>query len=147
MGTNRFTLEPVLSHRKFLEELLQKELAVCGRLLTKRKKKLEILVKKKDELLRELQHKQRESATISETLLYIGFVEQLYEDIKKQKADVFESENQLEKKRVDLTEALKKRKALEKLREKASQTFREEMLKNDLDVLNEVAISRFNMRM
>ena len=78
--------------------------------------------------------------------LYLPFIEQLSKDIEKQKKNILELENDVEQKRQDLVGATKKKKTLEKLKDKGLKTYKQEMTKNEQEFLNEVAVNRFSGR-
>jgi len=143
----KFNLEPVLNQRKFVEENLQKELAVLKKLLADEKKMLANFKKAENEVLGELQQRKEESSTISDILLYVSFIEQLSRDIEKQEKRVFDAEKRFDQKREDLIEAMKKRKILEKLKEKRLELYQQEVIKKERDFLNEVGINMFNRKM
>lgn len=140
----RFNLEPVLNHKSFIEEQLQKELALFKAIVEDEKNHLINLKKTKKKLSGELQEKQKHGTSISETILYIKFIEQLLNAMEKQQIKLFEAEKRLEKKRDELIEAMKNRKILEKLKEKKENEYWEEVSKDDQDFMNEVAINGFN---
>jgi flagellar FliJ protein len=142
----RFPLEPVLHHRSFIEENLQKELAVLKKMLAHEERKLNSYRKAKYEFLCELQKKEEEGITVSEIVLYSSFIERLSMDIAKQRERVLEFEKKVDQKREDLIEAMKKRKILEKLKEKKRKAYLQEVMKKEQGFLNEVAINRFNRR-
>jgi flagellar FliJ protein len=143
----KFTLEPVLNHRKIIEEELQKELADLKRRLVDEKRKLETYERAKSRSLAELQQKQEEGITAPEILLYESFIERLSRDLDKQKERVLGAEQKVDQKLEDLVAATKRRKTLDKLKEKGLEKYRRELLKNEQDFLNEVAVNRFNRRM
>ena len=141
-----FNLEPVLKHRKLVEENLQKELAVLKLLLVNEREKLQTYKESRSKFLVELQRKQEEGTTISDVFLYLPFIEQLSKDIEKQNKTVSDLEKDVEQKRQDLVEATKKKKTLEKLKDKGLKAFKQEMIKKEQEFLNEVAVNRFNGR-
>ena len=141
-----FNLESVLSHRKLVEENLQKELAVLRLSLVDEKEKLRNYKESRSRLLEELKRKQREGTTISDVFLYLSFIEQLSKDIEKQKKNVLKLENDVEQKRQDLVEATKKKKTLEKLKDKGLKAYKQEMTKDEQEFMNEVAVNRFSRR-
>ena len=142
----KFTLQPLLNHRKFIEETLQKELSLFKILLADEKKKLKDYEKARNRFLVELQQKQRESITVSENLLYFNFLVRLAGDLNKQRDIVLDVEKKFDRKRDDLIEAMKNRKTLEKLKEKRLKAYNHKLMKNEQDFLNEVAINMFNLR-
>ncbi|MBW1702549.1 MAG: flagellar export protein FliJ [Deltaproteobacteria bacterium] len=143
----KFNLEPVLNQRKFVEENLQKELAVLKKLLAGEKKMLATFKSEENEVLGELQQRKEESITISDILLYVSFIEQLSRDIEKQEERVLDAEKRFDQKREDVIEAMKKRKILEKLKEKRLKLYQQKVIKNERDFLNEVGINMFNRKM
>ena len=110
----RFNLEPVLNHRRLVEETLQKDLAISKISLIDENKRLITYEESRVKLLEELHQIQKEGTTTSDILLYLPFIEQVSKDIKRQKKRVFELEKQVEQNRKDLLEATKKKKALQK---------------------------------
>ncbi len=146
MKKYRFNLEPVLNHRRLVEEILQKDLAILKISLIDENEKLLTYEESRVKLLGELQQIQKEGTTTSDILLYLPFIEQVSKDIESQKKRVLELEIKVEHNRKDLLEATKKKKALQKLKEKAFKTYNQKLLKNEQDFLNEVAVSQFNRR-
>lgn len=142
----KFTIQPLLNHRKFIEEILQKELSLFKRLLADEKKKLKDYEKARNRFLVELRQKQRESITVSENHLYFNFLVRLASDLDKQRDIVLEVEKKFDQKRDDLIEAMKNRKMLEKLKEKHLKAYNHKLMKNEQDFLNETAINMFNLR-
>ncbi len=139
----KFPLGTVLNHRKFLEENLQKEFGILKRLLVDERKKLTDIRNSSKKCSKDLRQRQRKSLTVSESLIYVRFIEQLSRNLDKQKVRVIETEQDVEKKREDLVAAMKNRKALEKLKEKGLETYRNNLLKQERNFMNEMASVRF----
>jgi len=146
MKEYRFNLEPVLNHRRLVEETLQKDLAILKISLIDENERLITYEKSRVQLLEELQQIQKEGTTTSDILLYLPFTEQVSKDIERQKKRVLELEKKVEQNLKDLLEATKNKKALQKLKEKAFKTYNQKLIKNEQDFLNEVAVSQFNRR-
>ena len=142
----KFPLEPVLNHRKFIEENHQKELALSERLLSDEKARLFAIKNARKKLLGELQQKQEKGITVSEALLYFGFIDHLSKDLENQEKRTSEVKTKCDQKRADLIDAMKKLKALKKLKDKRSKTYRQELMKIEQDFTNEVAIDKFNRK-
>jgi len=140
----KFSLESVLNHRKLIEDIFQKELAAVKELLSEEKKKLGAYKEKEKRGLEKLRLKQMEDIIIPEILSYLTFLEQLSGELETQKERVLEVEEKLDQKREDLIEALKKKKILEKIKEKGWKEYRQELIKGEQDFLNELAINRFH---
>ena len=143
----KFSLGAVLNHRKFLEENLQKELGALKRALADEKKKLADLKNARQQSSAELLQKQQKAMTVSENLLYIRFIEQLFERLKKKNLKVCEAEQIVESKREDLVEAVKKRKAMEILKEKGLKKYNQKLLLDEQNFMNEMASVRFKRKM
>jgi len=146
MKEYRFNLEPVLNHRRLVEETLQKNLAILKKSLIDENERLITYEESRVQLLEELQQIQKEGTTTSDILLYLPFIEQVSKDIERQKKRVLELEKQVEQNLKDLLEATKNKKALQNLKEKAFKTYNQKLIKNEQDFLNEVAVSQFHRR-
>ena len=140
----QFNLEPLLNHRRYLEELLQKELADLKIRLDAEKDRLWILRQKKRKTVLQLQEKQTDGRPASEIKLYIDFVERLLKEVEAQRQKVLEAERLFSIKRQDLVAAMKKRKILDRLKEKGLQDYEQEQLKRERNLMDEVAGHQFN---
>lgn len=140
----QFNLEPLLNHRRYQVEILQKELADLKIRLDAQKDKLWLLRQKKRNTVLLLQEKQTDGRPASEIKLYIDFVEQLSKEMEAQKQNVLEAERNFSLKRQDLIAAMKKRKILDRLKEKGLQAYEREQLKKERNLLDEVAAHQFN---
>ena len=139
----QFNLEPLLNHRRYQEEVLQKGLAELKIRLEAEKEKLWLLRKKKRETLMLLQEKQTDGRPASEIKLYIDFNEQLSKKMEAQKQNLLEAERRFSLKRQDLIAAMKKRKILDRLKEKGLQAYEREQLKKERSLMDEVAAHQF----
>ncbi len=81
MKKYRFNLEPVLNHRRLIEETLQKDLAILKISLIDENERLITYEDSRVNLLEELQQIQKEGTTTSDILLYLPFIEQVSKDI------------------------------------------------------------------
>ncbi len=142
----RFNLEPLLNHRRYQEEILQKELAGLKIRLTAEKDKLWILRQKKRKYVQQLQEKQTEGRPASEIKLFVDFVDQLSKEMEAQRQNVLESERDFNLKHQDLIAALKKRKTLDRLKEKGLQAYEQEQFKKERSFMDEVAGRQFNQK-
>jgi flagellar FliJ protein len=140
----KFNLQPLLNHRRYQEEILQKEFAESKEFLTEEQKKLRIIKQKKREYSQELQQRQRNDGTVSELILYFRYLDRLSKDLDNQKHRVAIAEKQFNKKRKDLIGIMKKRKTLEKLKEKGWKGFQHRVLKKERDFMDEIAAKQVN---
>ena len=135
----RFNLEPLLNHRRYQEEILQKELAGLKVRLVAEKDKLWLLRQKKRKYVQQLQEKQTDGRPASEIKLFVDFVDQLTKEMEIQKQNVLEAERNFNLKRQDLIAAMKERKTLDRLKEKSLQAYEEEQSKKERNFMDEVA--------
>ena len=142
----RFNLEPLLNHRRYQEEVLQKELAGLKIRLAAEKDKLWVLRQKKRKFVQQLQEKQIDGRPASEIKLYIDFVDQLSKEMIAQRQNVLEAERNFNLKRQDLIAAMKKRKTLDRLKEKGLQAYAREQIKKGRSFMDEVAAHQFNQK-
>jgi flagellar FliJ protein len=142
----QFNLEPLLNHRRYQVEVLQKELADLKIRLDAEKDKLWLLRQKKRKTVQLLQEKQTDGRPASEIKLYIDFVEQLSKKMEAQKQNVLEAERNFSLKRQDLVAAMKKKKILDRLKEKGLQAYEQEQLKKERNLMDEVAARQFNQK-
>ena len=142
----QFNLEPLLNHRRYQVEVLQKQLADLKIRLDAEKDKLWLLRQKKRKTVLRLQEKQTDGRPASEIRLYIDFVEQLSKKMEAQKQNVLEADRDFSLKRQDLVAALQKRKILDRLKEKGLQAYEQEQLKKERSLMDEVAAHQFNQK-
>jgi len=142
----QFNLEPLLNHRRYQEEILQKELADLKIRLESENEKLWALRKKKRNTVLQLQKRQTDGRPASEIKLYIDFVEKLSKEMDAQRQKVLSAERDFSRKRQELVAAMKKRKILDRLKEKGLQAYQKEQLKKERSVMDEVAGQRFGQK-
>ena len=140
----KFNLQPLLNHRRYQEEILQKELAKSKKYLAEEQKKLRIIKQKKREYSHKLQQRQKNDGTVSELILYFRYLDRLSKDLDNQRQRVAIAEKQFNQKRKDLIEIMKKRKMLEKLKEKGWKSFQHRMLKKERNFMDEIAAKQVN---
>jgi len=139
----QFNLEPLLNHRRYQEEVLQKELAGLKIRLTAEKEKLGVLRQKKRNTIQQLQKTQSAGRPASEIKLYVDFIERLSKETEAQSRKVLEAERKFNQKRQDLIAAMKKRKTLDRLKEKGLQVYEQKQLKKERNFMDEVAGHQF----
>jgi flagellar FliJ protein len=142
----RFNLEPLLNHRRYQEEILQKELADLKKRLAAEKDKLWVLRQKKRQNVQQLQEKQTDGGPASEIKLHVDFVDQLSKETEAQRQNLLEAERHFNLKRQDLIAAVKKRKTLDRLKEKGLQAYQQKQFKKERSLMDEVAGHQFNQK-
>jgi len=138
------SFEPVLKHRKRVEENLQRELSALEKSLADEKHKLLGYKSRIGEISAELKQAQKEGSPVSDISLYLSFIQQLSRDITAQEKKVFEAITHMELKRRDLIEATQRKKALEKLKEKQMSAQKQALQKKEQAFLDETGIHQFN---
>ena len=144
---HRFKLEALLNHRCHQEELCQKELAQTERLLADEKGKLRCRKREHRENIQQLQAKQKASINVSDIILAVNFIQQLSKDIEDQTKCVREATKTVSQKRNELIIIVKKRKTLEKLKEKEWVAYQKKMMQNERKLMDEVASTRHARKM
>ena len=139
----KFSLQSLLNHRKHIEENLEKELGRIKRVVNNEKRRLEKIRKEKIKCREELKKKQSDGKKVNEIILYFNYLDKLSKDIGKQKRCLKDVEKEYDIKRSELIEAMKKRKTLERLKEKEMKAFNYSEMKVETNIMNEVAANRF----
>ena len=138
----RFKLEALLNHRRHQEEICQKELAQCQRRLAGEQEKLRRIKHLKRDYLLKLHERQKDSIVISDVILYMNYIARLSEEIEVQATCVREATKQVNQKRNELIGIVKKRKTLERLKEKDQMTYRKKLMLDERKLMDEVATTR-----
>ena len=118
----RFRLETVLTQRRHVEETFQKELADARQELSAAQAVLRETKDTRRQCTREMRRKQRDRFRADDMLLYYPYLERLKQEIELHVKRVAAAERKVVQKRQALLEAMKKRKILDKLKEKQFQT-------------------------
>jgi flagellar FliJ protein len=143
----RFKLEALLSHRRHQEEVCQKELAQTERRLAEEQGKLRRRKIEKRKNIQTLQLMQKDRVNVSEILLSVNYIRQLTRKIEEQKICVREAAKKVNQKRRELIVIVKKRKTLEKLKEKEWLNYEQKMMQNERKLMDEVASTRHARKM
>ena len=135
----RFKLEALLNHRRHQEEECQKELARTQRILVDEQGKLNRIKKEKRANVQKLQIKQKESIAVNDIILRLNYIQQLSKDIAIQSKCVQEAVNEVNQKREALISIMKKRKTLEKLKDKKWQAYQKKLFQDEHKLMDEFA--------
>jgi len=143
----RFKLEVLLNQRRHEEEICQKELASCQRILAGEQEKLRHTKRLKRENVLKLQSRQKKDLNVSDILLYLNYIARLSKKIDAQVLGVREAAKQVNRKRSELIGIMKKRKTLEKLKEKDWLAYQKKTLQDERKFMDEVATTRHARKM
>ena len=139
----KFSLQSLLNHRKHLEENLDKELGQIKRAVNREKRRLESIANEKMNCQQKLQKKQGDGKKINEIILCFNYLDKLSKDFDKQTRCLQDVEKEYDIKRSELIEAMKKRKTLDRLKEKEMKASNYSQMKVEQDMMNEVAANQF----
>jgi len=139
----RFRLKALLEYRKLQEEQLQLKLTHA---LEKHKKALEEmqqLVNDRDATMELLRQKQKHGIAIEEFKLFQNYLDKLSGDVQKQCLNVEKTRNLYHEQQKFLLEAARKRKIVEKFKEKRFKQYYAEHLQEEQKMLDEVSTQVF----
>ncbi len=139
----QFKLQALLNHRRHQEEVCQKELAEAQRDLSDAQKKLKRSKKDKRDNIQKLQARQTERHNASNILIFINYIEQLSRDLDAQMQQVDHASQHVTEKRDNLIAIMKKRKTLEKLKEKQWLEYQQKMMLTERKFNDEIAATRY----
>ncbi|MCL5264140.1 MAG: flagellar export protein FliJ [Chloroflexi bacterium] len=147
MLTREFNLQPALSHKQRLEEICQMELAEIEQSYARERRALQLL----DELERlgyeELdQQHGSEKLNIAAIGVSFGDLQMLQKRLEQQLLVLQDLADRIQRKRQELIEISKAKKALEKLKEKHETRIAHAAMKAENKIMDEIATSQFYRR-
>lgn len=141
-----FSLQPVLDYRKNIEKKILNEFSEKKRELELEELKLQNLIKEWSNLIAELRKMQNKSLHVDEIARYVSYVGRVRENENKQNIIIAQVSGQLEAKRMELLEAVKKRKIMEKLRKRYAEEYESNMRAFEQKNSDEMAVLKFGRR-
>jgi len=139
----QFKLEALRRFREHQEETKQKKLAEAQMDLEADLNRLGEYLAQRERTGEDLQQCQQQSATGRQIAVYLNYLQKLNRDIEQQQDIVARKRQVCEAARQEVLEAMKKRKALEKLKEKSLQRYLENLDHEEEKFIGEMAINRF----
>ena len=139
----KFKLDPLLNHRKHLEDDCQKVLAALRETLAREADTLERLQRQRSEQENTLRRFKAGRPDIAGIVSSMAFIHRLDAAIDRQQTKVAEARKACENQRCELVQAMKGRKIIEKLKEKGLADHRHEEARTEQIFMNEIAINRF----
>ncbi|UCF92349.1 MAG: flagellar export protein FliJ [Desulfobacterales bacterium] len=131
-----------MNHRRHEEEIRQKELAVAKKKMVEEQAALRTQKRAHRKWMEALQHKQQEGHRPWEIILFFDYLNRLNQELDECKQRLLAAEKDFTQRRRQLVEAVKRRKTLEKLKEKEEQRHQRKALKDERNFHDEVATSR-----
>jgi len=141
-----FSLQTVLSVKERKEEELKRELMKLQALKLEQQLLLAEIENEKRAAYREKFKHHHAGTDISLLRQFEEYISALRAAVTKTENKIKELENKADKKRNEVVEASKEKKILEKLKERDFGEFKKIVLKNEQDVLDEIAISKYNRK-
>ena len=139
----RFNLQVVLNYRKRLEEGLQMELSRTQRELESAKQVFFAYQQEKGYYEEELAKREAREVNIDESILYRDYLKGMNRKIKAQREIVAKAKIGVDKKQEELLIATKKRKVLEKVREKHMKEFMDDLERKERIFTDEISVQRY----
>jgi len=135
----KFQFQSILEYRNNIEEEIQQQFLADRKNVSKEIKKLFDIQDSIADLHQKFHKKLQENIYPAEIELHHKFLQALTKKEKNQKGKIRELELSLEKKRLELLQARKETKIMEKLKEKTLSTWKKEQLREDQKSLDEKA--------
>jgi flagellar FliJ protein len=142
----KFKLESLLSHRQFVENVLEKELAAAEKRLSAERRIENYLKEKQVRFAEELKKNLQAPKPVSENRLYVTYIASLSKKIDDQRLKVQTAEFERRGKKIDLLKAVKKRKILERLKETHADQYHRFYLKKEQEASDEIGIQQYNRK-
>jgi len=143
----RFNLQVVLDYRKRIEEGLQIELSQIQRELEKEKQLFLAYRREKNYYEEELVKREEKEINVNEALLYRDYLRGMRIKIKEQRDIVAKAKGDFDIKQNELLNATKKRKVLEKVKEKEWKRFKENIERRDRILVDEAGMRKYQRSM
>jgi flagellar protein FliJ len=138
-----FKLQTVLDYRKNIEEKILGEFSEKKRELELEELKLQNLIKEWSNLIDELRKMQNKTLPVGDIARYISYIDQVRENENKQTIVIAEVSGQLEAKRMELVDAVRKTKIMEKLKQRHAKEYEDAERAYEQKNSDEMAVLKF----
>ncbi len=139
----KFELQPVLDFRRSVEERILMAFAERARQLEIEKEKLAGLRQKKSSLVHRFGVMQKRAMKADEVASLVSFLERVRKEERAQEQRVRDAAAELDERREELLEAVKKRKVLDVLKERQEEDYRRTLTRKERSRLDEFGIDRY----
>jgi flagellar FliJ protein len=136
----KFKLQPVLRYREILEDQARQRLADSLEREKALRDRRALCARELEALWAELESKRRQGISVQDLILYEGHIRCREKHLKELSADLLVLEDEVAANREALCRAGQDRMLLEKLKEKKEAEEKEELLRAERAVLDEVAL-------
>jgi flagellar FliJ protein len=141
-----YKLEALRQYRQFQEDMLQKELAEALRFRDHLARMLDDQLAMRDQAESDLESLQTESSTGPRMTVYESYLKRIGKQIEQQRCKLEQADKLCLEQRTVLLAAVKKRKALDKLKGKDYQAYLADLNEKEQKFINEMAINRFALK-
>lgn len=141
-----FKLQTVLDYRKNFEEKILNEFSENKRELEGEELKLQRLMEEREKALGELRNMQNKPLHVDDIAGYVSYIEQVRKSEETQNKVIAQVQEKLEAKRAELLEAVKKRKIMEKLRERHAEEYAGAMRALEQKNSDEMSVLKYGRR-
>ncbi len=142
----RFKLEPLLNHKKRLEDLQQQRLSRLRQEHQHQRELLTSLETRADEQVEALARANEGSIDPLGVQMRLAFIDRVQEDVEKQQVVVDAAHEQVEDSRAALVGLLKEKRILERLKENDAIRAAAEAKRLDAALVDELSMTRFSHR-
>ncbi len=139
----RFRFQSVLNHRKRLVEERQMALARAQQRLLQLRQEIRELQERREALAARIQAELEGTLQVASLQVGYTYLERLDARLRELEQALEAAQRSVEEQRHALEEALKRRKTLEKLREKDRRAFVEELERRERLVLDDLGVARY----
>ncbi len=141
-----FRFQTVLDFRKNVEEKILGEFSEKKRQLEFEELKLQNLMKEWSALLGELKKMQNKAVPVGDIARYVAYIDQVKENENRQKIKIAEISGQLETKRIELLDAVRKTKIMEKLKQRHAKDYKDDERALEQKNSDEMSVLKFGRR-
>lgn len=138
-----FKLEPLYEYRQRLEEISQKEFAEALQKLNREEAMLNELKDAYRRASGELDSKKEACVEVDQYHIYADYFRSLKSHMDEQERIIRLFRDELETRRVELLEASRSKKVIEKMKEKSFGAFVEDMNRQEQKITDDIVTSRF----
>lgn len=141
-----FRFQTVLDFRKNVEEKILGEFSEKKRELELEELKLQNLTSEWFNLIGELKKMQNKAVPVGDISRYVAYIDQVKENESRQKIKIAEVALQLEAKRIELLDAVRKTKIMEKLEQRHAKEYADDERAYEQKNSDEMAVLKFGRR-
>lgn len=138
-----FRLEALLKIRRMKEDEAKQAVTEAIHRYLVEEKKLRELITKKEDCCNQFKRKQNDIQTIETLKNYLFYIDKISEDVESQKIMLQIADKEKKNALKILVEASRERDLLDKLKEKQYDEYRNEILKQEQDLLDEQGLQAF----